>query len=71
MDWEAILAQHPDQFISSVSPWLYPPQAKGVDSQVAESHAFPAVETLPEVSQLLATVRQRLIAMNGEEHRYV
>ncbi len=72
MDWEAILAQHPDQFITSLSPWLYPAQAKGEEaSPAATPTAFPGVDTLPEVSQMLATVRQRLVALNGQEQRYV
>ena len=29
VDWEAILTQHPDQFIESVGKWLYPVQAGG------------------------------------------
>jgi len=29
VDWEAILAQHPQQFIDSVSHWMLPEEAKG------------------------------------------
>lgn len=107
MDWEAILAQHPDQFIASVSPWLYPPAARGEaqgqqqqqgqgavagEGAGAEAPAvaavagtegtaaggsggapvFPPVDTLPRVPEVLGTIRQRLVALNGEgSKRYV
>ncbi|KXZ44388.1 hypothetical protein GPECTOR_68g359 [Gonium pectorale] len=72
VDWEAILAQHPDQFIASVSAWLYPPQAKGLPAPAADgaatpaAAAFPPMSSLPPVSEVLGTIRHRLIALNGE-----
>ncbi|KAG2444526.1 hypothetical protein HXX76_001272 [Chlamydomonas incerta] len=81
VDWEAILAQHPDQFTASVSAWLYPPQARGQAAPAAEAEAaagggkapaFPAIDALPPVSEVLGTVRQRIFALNGEKSkRYV
>ncbi|PNW88256.1 hypothetical protein CHLRE_01g021450v5 [Chlamydomonas reinhardtii] len=81
VDWEAILAQHPDQFTASVSAWLYPPQARGQVAPAAELEAaagggkapvFPAIDALPPVSEVLGTVRQRIFALNGENSkRYV
>ena len=29
VDWEAILNQHPDAFVESVSKWIYPSEARG------------------------------------------
>ncbi|GLC64956.1 hypothetical protein PLESTF_000225900 [Pleodorina starrii] len=71
VDWEAILAQHPDQFIASVGAWLYPPQARGLPPTDEGSSgdgkpAFPPMSSLPPVSEVLGTIRHRLIGMNGE-----
>jgi hypothetical protein len=79
VDWEAILGQSPDEFITSVSPWLYPEQARAgsrpatsaksklvlVKNQLSMD-SFPDVETLPAVQQLVGTIRERLEALNGE-----
>lgn len=92
VDWEAILAKHPQQFISRLSEWFVPQAAlpcapipggsSSSGSGVAEAPAapaahgssgsgeavlLPAVETLPEVSGVLATFRQRLNALNGSQ----
>lgn len=91
VDWEAILAKHPQQFISRLSEWFVPqaalpcapiPDGSSSSSGVAEAPAtpaahgssgsgkavlLPAVETLPEVSGVLATFRQRLNALNGPQ----
>ncbi|KAG2493602.1 hypothetical protein HYH03_008119 [Edaphochlamys debaryana] len=75
VDWEAILAQHPDQFQAAVGSWLYPPAARGETAAAGNQTnggsgtsklVFPPLETLPPVGEVLATVRQRLIALNGE-----
>jgi hypothetical protein len=77
VDWEAILGQSPDEFITSVSPWLYPEQARAgsvtnsksklvlVKNQLS-SNSFPDVQSLPAVSQFVGTIRERLEALNGE-----
>lgn len=70
VDWEAILAQHPDQFIKSVGAWLYPSQARGLQTDAEGSNngkpVFSPMDSLPKVSDLLGTIRHRLIALNGE-----
>jgi hypothetical protein len=96
VDWEAILATHPQQFISRLSEWFVPkaalpcapiphgssssssgsngvaeapaaPAAHGSSSSSGggETVLLPAVESLPDVSGVLATFRQRLNALNG------
>ncbi|GIL49345.1 hypothetical protein Vafri_5718 [Volvox africanus] len=68
VDWEAILAQHPDKFIASVGAWLYPPKARGLSGEADladEKSTFPLVSTLPSVSEILGSVRHRLIGLNG------
>ncbi|KAG2452817.1 hypothetical protein HYH02_002163 [Chlamydomonas schloesseri] len=81
VDWEAILAQHPDQFTASVSAWLYPPQARGQPAPAAAEleaagsgkvPTFPPIDSLPPVSEVLGSIRQRIFALNGENSkRYV
>jgi hypothetical protein len=69
VDWEAILNQHPDKFIASVGPWLFPPQARGLPAEVEHGDAqpaFPPISSLPAVSDVLGTIRHRLIGLNGE-----
>jgi hypothetical protein len=94
VDWEAILATHPKQFISRLSEWFVPKAAlpcapipgssssSGSSNGVAEAPAaaaancssgssdsgsvlLPELESLPEVTEVLATFRQRLNALNG------
>lgn len=69
IDWEALLCQHPPDFIASVSSWLYPPAAKGLASAAshASSQSQPQWEPalLPGVTELLPTLRNRLEALNG------
>ncbi|GLI61283.1 hypothetical protein VaNZ11_003633 [Volvox africanus] len=68
VDWEAILSQHPDNFIASVGAWLYPPKARGLSGEAhpaEERSTFPPVSTLPSVSEILGSVRHRLIGLNG------
>ncbi|PNH05026.1 Tetratricopeptide repeat protein 13 [Tetrabaena socialis] len=78
VDWEAILAQHPHQFAQSLGPWLFPPAARGgaadADANGSAPGAgsaskpltFPAMESLPPLAEVLATIRHRFIALNGE-----
>ena len=105
VDWEAILNQHPDAFVESVSKWLYPSEARGLEStsdklQVITDcdcscmcgvcfckltgrnfpvssvmneqtfnfllQMFPSVDTLPPISDVLHTLRNRIEALNGE-----
>lgn len=74
VDWEAILAQHPDQFIASVSKWLYPAAARGASAggAVAPSGTqhlvFPEVTSLPPMNDIVGTIRNRLEALNGESY---
>ncbi|KAG1663031.1 hypothetical protein FOA52_005723 [Chlamydomonas sp. UWO 241] len=68
VDWVAILTEHPDNFTSSVSAWLYPPAARGVtDDQAAAAAAalFPDVSSLPDVAGTLDTLRKRINVLNG------
>eukprot|EP00955_Chlamydomonas_euryale_P100596 365296-Chlamydomonas_euryale.AAC.4 len=67
VDWEAILAEHPDNFTTSVATWLYPSAARGsmgVEEQEA-SKLFPNVEMLPNVEATLDTLRKRIEILNG------
>lgn len=105
VDWEAILATHPQQFITRLSEWFVPKAAlpcapvptnstgNGSPSSTKETAAaaavscngnssssgsnggssgsgtvlLPEVESLPAVSEVLATFRQRLNALNGPD----
>jgi hypothetical protein len=73
VDWEAILNTDPDHFITSVSKWLYPDKARGLDdstsTSLATSDLFPDIITLPMVSELISTPRYRIEALNGLEAR--
>ena len=63
VDWEAILARSADPFIASVSPWLYPPAARGEpNASLEHGHEF---ESLPPVKDVLSTARRRLDALNA------
>jgi len=61
LDWEAILARHPDEFVEAVAPWLLQ-QGGGEEEGGAAAHADPA--SLPAVASVLATPRARIIALN-------
>ena len=79
MDWEAILAQHPDQFIAALRKWMVPPAAlpstnstaadgavaTPADSAKGDSGPFKDVGELPGVNGVLVTIRRRLEALNG------
>jgi hypothetical protein len=108
VDWEAILAKHPQQFVSRLADWFVPKAAcpparvpttsddaaaaaaaaaKALDAvcpsnkprthnasssgdkggSKAASYTFPDVEDLPPVSDVLATFRQQLNALNGPD----
>jgi hypothetical protein len=109
VDWEAILAKHPQQFIDRLSRWFVPEAAlpipplpatstaagsstcnpaaatsgssagaspaaspRGSSSKVvAAAKALPDVEKMPAVSEVLATLRQRLNALNGPDAKPV
>jgi hypothetical protein len=66
VDWEAILAQHPDQFAASVSNWLLPPAARSDTSGTSApaSPTWPDVGSLAAVRDVLGTTRARLHALN-------
>jgi hypothetical protein len=70
VDWEAILSQDPAGFRAAVGSWLYPPQARGEPAPAGEP-AFPPAVELPQVSELLDTMRARLEALNGPDARRV
>lgn len=66
IDWEAILSQECSTFITSVSAWLYPPTACPDEAEPLTSPRWDA-GVLPNVRQLLPTLRNRLEALNGPE----
>lgn len=81
VDWEAILEQHPDQFIEALSKWMYPPAVRDAQASLpaaaaqaaanntelaaASDSTFPGISTLPHMSDFVGTIRQRLEALNG------
>ena len=68
-DWEAILSRSPQDFIASVSKWLYPAAAHAltvVSSGDTGPSALP-LDELPVVGDILGTLRARLEALNGPE----
>lgn len=67
VDWEAILAQSVEPFIDSVSPWLYPPAAKGMPTAVPERLIGVDFEfdQLPHIRGVLSSARRRLDALNS------
>ncbi|BDA45969.1 probable UDP-N-acetylglucosamine-peptide N-acetylglucosam at N-terminal half [Coccomyxa sp. Obi] len=67
VDWEAILARSADPFIASVSPWLYPPAARGEPRPPQPAAAAFEIETLPAVKNVLSTARRRLDALNAPQ----
>lgn len=102
MDWEAILAKHPQQFIDRLSRWFVPEDALPVpplpstsassssssagaspaasprggsssssNKVVAAAKALPDVQQMPAVAEVLATLRQRLKALNGPDAKPV
>lgn len=66
VDWEAILAQRPQQFIDAVSPWMLPAAAKG-GAAPSSSSAVPPPDRLPQLVSVLCTMRQRIEALNGPD----
>jgi hypothetical protein len=71
VDWEAILAQRPQQFREAVSGWLLPPQARGEAGSEQQAQQFPPVLELPPVTEVLGTMRARLEALNGPDARRI
>ncbi|WIA19383.1 hypothetical protein OEZ85_004006 [Tetradesmus obliquus] len=104
VDWEAILAKHPQQFIDRLSRWFVPEDALPVpplpstsassssssagaspaasprggsssssssNKVVAAAKALPDVQQMPAVAEVLATLRQRLKALNGPDAKPV
>ena len=67
-DWEAILESSPDAFLEAVGGWLLPPEVSG-RKEGEEMPAWPckSAEELPLVKRVLATMRERLEALNGPE----
>jgi hypothetical protein len=63
-DWEAILSRNAADFISSVSAWMYPVQARNGGGAVDQDAG--ALGCLPLVKDVLGTARVRLEALNGE-----
>lgn len=73
-DWEAILSTSPQDFIASVSPWMLPPEVTqgeggggGIDRTPPLPPPCPPVDTLPQVIDVLDTMRKRLEALNGPD----
>jgi hypothetical protein len=54
-DWEAILRPTPQDFVSTIKPWLYP------------SRKQRNIDNLPRLSELVATLRCMIEALNYEE----
>lgn len=52
VDWEGILRPTPEDFIASVSPWIYPARRK-------------VTMDLPDVSSACPTIRTLLEALNA------
>ncbi len=72
-DWEAILESSPEGFIASVGSWMYPPELRenngsgGGGSGGGEVVPWPCASAseLPQVKDVLGTMRERLEALNG------
>lgn len=91
MDWEAILTQHPSDFIAAMAKWLIPTVGLTPEQATARTSAapppraraspdvaasdpqlvFPPVSEVVPVDQVLATIRQRLEALNGEKEKRI
>jgi len=59
VDWEGILRPHPQEFIDSLKPWLYPMREK-VDKNDFES--------LPKVDDVFPTIRAIIEGLNCEDY---
>jgi len=68
-DWEAILESSPEGFIASVGSWLLPPEVKENNSDKGGGEKVPwpcaSASELPQVREVLTTMRERLEALNG------
>ena len=66
-DWEAILQSSPGEFIASVGGWLFPPELNGHGGVQGSETPWPCprAEELPKVRTVLATMRERLNALNA------
>lgn len=65
-DWEAILESSPEAFIRSVTRWmLTSPDASSHEGNEAQDGLYVSVEDLPQVSEVLITMRERIMALNG------
>ncbi|GMH35900.1 hypothetical protein BSKO_03768 [Bryopsis sp. KO-2023] len=74
IDWEAILEQHPNIFANELCQWMVPdvgrPQhLRGATKKGAEDSGikFPDPMEVPRVSEILATMRDRIEALNGPD----
>lgn len=74
VDWEAILSQHPDQFIDALSKWMYSAKVQSAiaDAPLAagqlvsqQGSTFPEPETMVSAEEVVGTVRMRIDALNG------
>ncbi len=63
-DWEAILESTPEGFIASVGSWLLPPELRESGGGEVPWPCASASD-LPQVREVLATMRERLEALNG------
>lgn len=68
-DWEAILQSSPGEFIAGFAGWMLPPELNGHGGVGGNEAPWPcrAVEELPHVREVLATMRERLNALNGKK----
>lgn len=68
-DWEAILESSPEGFITSVGSWLLPPELRENNRGRVGEEQLPwpcaSASELPQVKEVLATMRERLEALNG------
>ncbi len=69
MDWQAILCQDPDGFVSEVGSWLLPPAARGQPGPDVD--VLPDPMTLPLVGETLDTYRHRIESLNFPDSRRV
>ncbi|PSC68513.1 suppressor of RPS4-RLD 1-like isoform X1 [Micractinium conductrix] len=75
-DWEAILESSPQRFLASVAPWMYPPELQhaargegggGGGGGAAAAPPCDPVDQLPQILEVLPTMRARLEALNGPD----
>eukprot|EP01023_Acetabularia_acetabulum_P030006 TRINITY_DN2827_c0_g2_i1.p1 TRINITY_DN2827_c0_g2~~TRINITY_DN2827_c0_g2_i1.p1 ORF type:complete len:678 (-),score=100.43 TRINITY_DN2827_c0_g2_i1:349-2187(-) len=66
VDFEAMVSTSPSQFIANLKPWLYP-QEVTMDSVSNKSSEFSDPSNLPDVQEVLNTMRKRIEILNYPE----